>query len=89
VFHLGASERGAVVGLNLLIAGTLTLISRRATALAVRSLLPRVGIVFLIADASVAIATVVGRYPYAVDALAEALVAVAAHLVSRKLVSPR
>jgi membrane-associated phospholipid phosphatase len=45
-----------------------------ATALAVCALLPRAGIAFLIAAASVAIATVVGRYHYAVDALAGALV---------------
>jgi membrane-associated phospholipid phosphatase len=56
-----------------------------ATALAVRSLLPRAGLGFLIAAASIAIATVVGRYHYAVDALAGALVAVVAHLISRKL----
>jgi hypothetical protein len=32
LFHAGAAERGAVIGLNLLIAGTLTLLSRRAPA---------------------------------------------------------
>ncbi len=54
-----------------------------ATALAVRACLPRVGIVFLIAAASVAAATVYGRYHYGADAAAGAAVAVAAFLLAR------
>lgn len=54
-----------------------------AAALAVRSALPRLGIAFLVAAASVAVATVYGRYHYSADALAGALVGVAAILLSR------
>jgi membrane-associated phospholipid phosphatase len=56
-----------------------------ATALAVRAYLPRLGVVFLIAAASIALATVYGRYHYAADAVAGALVGVAAFLISNHL----
>ena len=56
-----------------------------ATALAVRDYLPRLGSLFLLAAASVAAATVYGRYHYAADALAGALVGVAAFLISRNI----
>ncbi len=55
-----------------------------ATALAVRAVLPRLGLVFLVAAASVAVATVYGRYHYAADALAGALVGAASFALSRK-----
>jgi membrane-associated phospholipid phosphatase len=54
-----------------------------ATALAVRAQLPRVGWVFLLAAASVTLATVLGRYHYAADAAAGAAVAVAGFVVSK------
>ncbi len=54
------------------------------TALAVRAHLRRIGWLFLIAATSVTIATVVGRYHYAADAAAGALVGVAAFWVSRQ-----
>ncbi len=53
-----------------------------AAALAVRAALPRLGLVFLVAAASVAVATVYGRYHYAADALAGALVGVAAFILT-------
>jgi len=56
-----------------------------ATALALRTYLPRVGVLFLIAAASVAAATVYGRYHYAADALAGALVGLAAFLISNHI----
>jgi membrane-associated phospholipid phosphatase len=56
-----------------------------ATALAVRARLPRIGVLFLIAAASVAAATVYGRYHYAADAVAGAAVAIAAYLVARRV----
>ncbi len=54
-----------------------------ATGLAVRAHLPRLGVLFLIAAASVAAATIYGRYHYAADAFAGAGVAVAAFLATR------
>ncbi len=56
-----------------------------ATALAVRASLPRLGWVFLIAAASIAAATVYGRYHYSVDALAGALAGAAAFLVCARI----
>ncbi len=53
-----------------------------ATALAVRRYLPRVGIPFLMVAASVALATVYGRYHYAADAVAGALVGIAAYTIA-------
>jgi len=54
-----------------------------AVALAVRKHAPRLGALFLFLAASVAIATVYGRYHYAADAVAGALVGVAAYRVSK------
>jgi membrane-associated phospholipid phosphatase len=56
-----------------------------ATALAVRAYLPRLGVVFLTAATSIAIATVYGRYHYTADAMAGALVAIAAFWTSRRI----
>jgi membrane-associated phospholipid phosphatase len=56
-----------------------------ATALAVRAYRPRLGILFCIAALSVAVATVYGRYHYAVDAVAGALVGVVAFAVSCRI----
>jgi membrane-associated phospholipid phosphatase len=55
-----------------------------ATALAVRTLRPAFGVLFLVAAASVAVATVLLRYHYAADALAGALVGCAASAISRR-----
>jgi membrane-associated phospholipid phosphatase len=49
-----------------------------ATALAVGSVLPSAGIVFLVLATSIAIATVLGRYHYVVDTVLGVLVALAA-----------
>lgn len=60
--------------------------SATAAALVVRRHAPRAGWFFLIVAASIALATVYGRYHYAADALAGALVgAAAAYLVSRRV----
>lgn len=56
-----------------------------AVALAVRKHAPRLGTLFLFLAASVALATVYGRYHYAADAVAGALVGIAAHRISRRL----
>jgi membrane-associated phospholipid phosphatase len=56
-----------------------------ATALVVRAYRPRFGILFCIAALSVAVATVYGRYHYAVDAAAGTLVGIAAFAVSRRI----
>ena len=56
-----------------------------AVALAVRKHAPRLGALFLFLAASVALATVYGRYHYAADAVAGALVGVAAYKVSRAI----
>jgi len=53
-----------------------------AVALAVRKHAPRLGALFLFIAGSVAIATVYGRYHYTADALAGALVGVAAFTYS-------
>jgi len=50
-----------------------------AVALAVRKHVPRLGALFLFLAASVAVATVYGRYHYAADAVAGAMVGVAAY----------
>jgi membrane-associated phospholipid phosphatase len=54
-----------------------------AVALAVRKHAPRLGALFMFLAASVALATVYGRYHYAADAMAGALVGVAAYEVSQ------
>ena len=56
-----------------------------AVALAVRKHAPRLGVLFLFLAASVALATIYGRYHYAADAVAGALVGVAAYLASNTL----
>jgi len=56
-----------------------------AVALAVRKHAPRLGALFLFLAASVALATVYGRYHYAADAVAGALVGVAAYWVSNAI----
>jgi membrane-associated phospholipid phosphatase len=56
-----------------------------ATALTVRRLLPRDGIMFLIAADSIAVATVYGRYHYAADAVAGAVIGVTAFFISDRL----
>src|SRR5205823_3131831 len=53
-----------------------------ATALVVRAVWPHVGWIFLLAAASVTVATVVGRYHYAADAVAGVLVGVIAFVIS-------
>ena len=59
-----------------------------AVALSVRAYWPRAGVFFGIAAVSVAVATVVGRYHYAADAAAGALIGIAAFLVSTRLHRP-
>jgi membrane-associated phospholipid phosphatase len=56
-----------------------------ATALSVRASWPRAGVVFALAAASIAVSTVIGRYHYSADALAGALIGVAAFLVSSRV----
>jgi len=56
-----------------------------ATSLAVRAYRPRLGGLFLVVAASVAVATVVLRYHYAADALAGALVGCAAFAISARI----
>jgi membrane-associated phospholipid phosphatase len=53
-----------------------------AVALAVRKQAPRLGALFMFLAASVAVATVYGRYHYAADAVAGALVGIAAYKVT-------
>jgi membrane-associated phospholipid phosphatase len=53
-----------------------------AVALAVRKQAPRLGALFMFLAASVAVATVYGRYHYAADAMAGALVGIAAYKVT-------
>jgi len=55
-----------------------------AMALAIRRYLPRFGLVFVLIAASIALATVYGRYHYAADALAGAMVGLTAYLVSKR-----
>ncbi len=57
-----------------------------ALALVVRRYLPRLGWVFIVVALSIAVATVYGRYHYAVDAAAGAVVGIAAYFVSCRLV---
>ena len=57
-----------------------------AAALAIRRYLPRVGWLFGVVAASIALATVYGRYHYALDAVAGAFVGVIAFLLSCRLV---
>ena len=59
-----------------------------AVALAVRKHAPRFGALFLFLAASVALATVYGRYHYAADAVAGALVGVAAYAASNTINHP-
>jgi membrane-associated phospholipid phosphatase len=56
-----------------------------AVALSVRKHAPRLGAMFLFLAASVALATVYGRYHYAADAVAGALVGVAAYVASNAI----
>jgi membrane-associated phospholipid phosphatase len=56
-----------------------------AMALALRKYLPRVGVIFLIAAASIALATVYGRYHYAADAIAGIVVGAAAAFIANHL----
>ena len=53
-----------------------------AAALAIRRYAPHAGLAFLLVAVSIAVATVYGRYHYAADALAGALVGVVSFLVS-------
>lgn len=56
-----------------------------AAALAIRRYLPRLGWVFIVVAVSIALATVYGRYHYALDAIAGGLVGVSAFWVSCRL----
>ena len=56
-----------------------------ATALAVRSYRPRLGILFCVMALSIAVATIYGRYHYTADALAGVLVGVAAFVISARI----
>ncbi len=56
-----------------------------AVALAVRAYLPRLGLVCLVAAASIGIATVIGRYHYVADAAAGALIGILAFLISNRI----
>jgi len=56
-----------------------------AMALALRKYVPRIGAIFLIAAASIALATVYGRYHYAADALAGLIVGWAAAFIANRL----
>lgn len=56
-----------------------------ALALVLRKYLPRAGLIFLIAAASIAAATVYGRYHYAADAVAGVFVGYLAFFVSNRL----
>jgi len=58
-----------------------------AAALAIRRYLPRLGWLFVVVAMSIAIATVYGRYHYALDAVAGMLVGVSAYCVSCRLVT--
>jgi membrane-associated phospholipid phosphatase len=59
--------------------------STSAQALAIRRYLPRLGLLFVVVAVSIALATVYGRYHYALDALAGGFVGVIAYLVSCRL----
>ncbi|HUU12686.1 MAG TPA: phosphatase PAP2 family protein [Terriglobia bacterium] len=56
-----------------------------AMALVLRKYLPRAGIIFLIAAASIAAATVYGRYHYTADAVAGVIVGCAAAFITNRL----
>jgi len=56
-----------------------------AAALAIRRYLPRLGWLFVVVAVSIALATVYGRYHYALDAIAGGLVGVSAFWVSCRL----
>lgn len=56
-----------------------------ATAFAIRAYLPRAGALFILASVSIAAATVYGRYHYAADAAAGAVVGLAAFLISGRI----
>ncbi|MFB3923887.1 MAG: phosphatase PAP2 family protein [Terriglobia bacterium] len=56
-----------------------------AMALAIRTYLPRAGMAFIGLAISIAAATVYGRYHYAADAVAGALVGIASFLISNRL----
>jgi len=56
-----------------------------ALALAIRAYLPRTGVAFIVLAVSIAAATVYGRYHYAADALAGALVGIAGYLVTKRI----
>lgn len=58
--------------------------STLSAGLVVRHYAPKVGLFFLVAALSIAFATVYGRYHYAADALAGALVAVSAYSLAAK-----
>jgi membrane-associated phospholipid phosphatase len=60
-----------------------------ATALAVWAERPRLGLVFLFAAASIAASTVFGRYHYSADAVAGAILGIAAYAVSSRIHSTR
>ncbi len=57
-----------------------------ALALVIRRYLPHLGWLFVVIAVSIALATVYGRYHYALDAAAGALVGIAAYFVSRRMV---
>jgi membrane-associated phospholipid phosphatase len=59
--------------------------SATAAALVIRRYAPRAGVIFLVVAAGIALATVYGRYHYAADALAGAIVGVTAYLASCQL----
>ncbi|HEV2494975.1 MAG TPA: phosphatase PAP2 family protein [Terriglobia bacterium] len=59
-----------------------------AVALAVRAHWRRAGTVFAIAAVSIAVATVVGRYHYAADAVAGALIGTAAFFIATRIHKP-
>jgi membrane-associated phospholipid phosphatase len=56
-----------------------------ATALAVRKHLSRIGFLFIVAAASVGLATVYGRYHYALDAFAGVVVGIGAYQIACRL----
>jgi len=56
-----------------------------AMALVIRRYLPRFGWIFVVIAASIALATVYGRYHYAADAVAGAVVGIAAFLIAARI----
>jgi len=71
------------VGVSLFPSGHVAAVT--AMALAIRAYLPRAGAVFIVLAVSIAAATVYGRYHYAADAMAGALVGIAAYRVSERM----